>query len=158
MNFHCFNEVLFLLLIFSKESIVLGKNEFYEFRAIVFTNGSQPPLISTNITYRDVVNKITNILNDFGTDLAQDLRSGDRVKWKANFFQLFFLESSHRRMSVVYPSGNDITEGENIIKDVYEEPSVETDRWSVYWDSSQNNWYFYDKKRSNHKSLIYIYF
>ena len=58
------------------------------------------------------------------------------------------LESSQRRISVVYPS--DITEEDNIIEDeIVETPSVETDRWSVYWDSGQNSWYFYDKKKGD---------
>ena len=44
----------------------------YEFHAIVFTNGSQP-LIRSNITNSDVVNKLTNVLDGYASELVQDL-------------------------------------------------------------------------------------
>ena len=34
-------------------------------------------------------------------------------------------------------------------EDLYEDPSVETERWSVYWDDKQEDWYFYNKISGN---------
>ena len=56
----------------------VDENASYEFHAIVFTNGSQP-LIRSNISNSDVVTKLTNILNEYGSELVQDLTfSGEK--------------------------------------------------------------------------------
>ena len=56
----------------------VDENGFYEFNAIVFTNGSQP-VIRSNISNSDVVTKLTSILNEYGSELVQDLTfSGEK--------------------------------------------------------------------------------
>ena len=30
-------------------------------------------------------------------------------------------------------------------EEVYDQPSLETAKWSVYWDPGQADWYFYNK-------------
>ena len=56
----------------------VDENGFYEFHAIVFTNGSQT-VIRSNISNSDVVTKLTNILNEYGSELVQDLTfSGEK--------------------------------------------------------------------------------
>ena len=74
MNFHCLHQALILLVIFTAGSIAMDMDQIgsYEFHAIVFTNGSQP-LIRSNITNSDVLNKLTNVLDGYASELVQDM-------------------------------------------------------------------------------------
>ena len=47
---------------------------------------------------------------------------------------------------MVYPtSDQEILSNEIEQETVYEKPSIETERWAVYWDKKEESWYFYDK-------------
>ena len=54
---------------------------------------------------------------------------------------------STQRVSVVYPSEL----RDNLIDTEYEQPSIETREWAVYWDNTQRDWYYYDKIRGEQK-------
>ena len=54
---------------------------------------------------------------------------------------------STQRVSVVYPSEL----RDNLIDTEYEQPSIETREWAVYWDNKQRDWYYYDKIRGEQK-------
>ena len=54
---------------------------------------------------------------------------------------------STQRVSVVYPSEL----RDNLIDTEYEQPSIETREWAVYWDNKERDWYYYDKIRGEQK-------
>jgi len=103
----------------------------YEFHGTIFNDGSEP-LINSNITDSEVVNTLRNILKDYGQLISEDMEmSGSEY---------------HQRVALVYPtSDQEILTNEIDQKDAYEKPSIETDRWAVYWDKEEESWYFYDK-------------
>ena len=51
---------------------------------------------------------------------------------------------------MVYPVVEE--EQDNGVEDGYDQPSLETTKWAVYWDDEEHSWYYFDKIRGKAES------
>ena len=112
--------------------------EYFVFNGKIFTNGSRP-VISSNISDEKVVEKISNILNDYSEE---------------KFIKKNYLSKSLNidliRILTVYPHIYIEFRQRNLETS---QPSLETEKWAVYWDTDNADWYFYNKIFS--RDLLY---
>merc|ERR1712223_1812179 len=88
----------------------ITSEEYFVFNGKIFTNGSRP-VISSNISDEKIVEKISNILNDYSEE---------------KFIKKNYLKFRQRNLET-------------------SQPSLETEKWAVYWDTDNADWYFYNK-------------
>ena len=112
--------------------------EYFVFNGKIFTNGSRP-VISSNISDEKVIEKISNILNDYSEE-----------KFIKKNYLSKGLNIDLIRILTVYPHIYIEFRQRNLETS---QPSLETEKWAVYWDTDNSDWYFYNKLFS--RDLLY---
>ena len=140
-----------LLQILTFSAIRTSGTPVYSFQGLVYTNGSEP-LVTSNISDSETVQNLTDILHLFSLKVSEDLETSGKeaIQVQSYSFQFWMTLDSTQRVSVVYPSEL----RDNLIQTEYERPSIETSEWAVYWDDKQRDWYYYDKIRGEHNTLV----